>query len=75
MGIGWGITIAPDLTPRHPSPRCAGSPSRGVETLRHSILVVRDGEERWPHMAAVIAAVHAASDALFGRLDSTAAAP
>ena len=46
----------------------------GFDTVRHSILVVRDGEERWPHMAAVIAAVHAASDAAFG-LDSRAATP
>jgi DNA-binding transcriptional LysR family regulator len=75
VGIGWGITIAPDLTPATPPSAVRRIDVRGVETFRHSILVVRDGEERWPHMAAVIAAVHAASDALFGRLDSAAAAP
>ena len=72
VGIGWGITIAPDLTPATPESAVHRVAVGGVETLRHSILVVRDGEESWPHMAAVIAAVHRASDALFGALDSDA---
>ena len=74
VGIGWGITIAPDFTRSTPEAAVRRIAVDGVDTVRHSILVVRDGEERWPHMAAVIAAVHAASGKAFG-LDSRATTP
>ena len=74
VGIGWGITIAPDFTRANPESSVRRLTVDGVETKRHSILVVRDGEQHWPHMAAVIAAVHAASDSAYGN-DSRAGQP
>lgn len=62
VGIGWGLTLAPDLTP---IPQ-AGSVSRvgvtGVDIRRHSVLIIRDGEEGSPRLAPAITAVRAAAD-------------
>jgi DNA-binding transcriptional LysR family regulator len=66
VSIGWGITVAPDLTPANPESGIRRIQLDGLEAVRHSILIVRDGEESWPHMSAVIAAVHVTSDELFG---------
>jgi DNA-binding transcriptional LysR family regulator len=65
VSIGWGITVAPDLTPGNPESGLRRIRLDGLEAARHSILIVRDGEESLPHMAAVIAAVHVTSDELF----------
>ena len=65
VSIGWGITVAPDLTPANPESEIRRIQLDGLEAVRHSILIVRDGEESLPHMAAVIAAVQATSDELF----------
>lgn len=70
VSIGWGITVAPDLTPANPESGVQRVQLDGLEAVRHSILIVRDGEESWPHMAAVIAAVHVTSDELFQRAPS-----
>ncbi len=64
VGIGWGVTIAPELTP------AGGNVARirlaGVETLRHSVLIVRDGEHLSPSIAAAIAAVRGVSAQRWG---------
>jgi DNA-binding transcriptional LysR family regulator len=55
VGIGWGITIAPELTPS------AAPVSRlriaGIDVIRHTVLIVRDGEHLSPRLAAAISAV------------------
>ena len=67
VSIGWGITVAPDLTPANPESGVRRIQLDGLDAVRHSILIVRDGEESLPHMSAVIAAVHVTSDELFSR--------
>jgi DNA-binding transcriptional LysR family regulator len=61
VGIGWGITIAPELTPAGSRTKLVRVPIDGVDTVRHSVLIVRDGEHLSPRIAAVIAAVRAVS--------------
>jgi DNA-binding transcriptional LysR family regulator len=61
VGIGWGITIAPELTPAGTGMPVARIPVTGVDTFRHSILIVRDGEHLSPPIAAAITAVRAVS--------------
>lgn len=60
VGIGWGITIAPELTP---SPATPVSRLRitGVDAVRHNVLIVRDGEHLSPRLAVAISAVRAVS--------------
>lgn len=60
-GIGWGVTIAPELTPAGTSQRVARIPIAGIDTVRHSILIVRDGEHLSPCIAAAISAVRGVS--------------
>lgn len=60
VGLGWGVTIAPDLTPSGPA-QVSRIPVAGLDTVRHSVLIVRDGEHLSPRIAAVIAAVRAIS--------------
>ena len=59
--IGWGITIAPLLTPADNEAAIARLPIEGVETVRHNILITRDGEQFSPPIAAAVAAVRAIS--------------
>src|ERR1700677_464505 len=54
-GIGWGITIAPQLTPS-PAP-VSRMRITGVDVVRYTVLVVRDGEHLSPRLAAAISAV------------------
>ena len=61
VGIGWGVTIAPQLTPAGTGMPVARIPIAGVSTARHSILMVRDGEHLLPWIAAAITAVRAVS--------------
>ncbi|MCW2644186.1 MAG: hypothetical protein QOF87_2764 [Pseudonocardiales bacterium] len=61
VGIGWGITIAPELTPAGSELPVARIPIEGVDTMRHSVLIVRDGEQTSPRIAAAIAAVRSVS--------------
>ena len=61
VGIGWGITIAPELTPAGAGAPVARIPITGVETLRHSVLIVRDGEHLSPPIASAITAVRGVS--------------
>ncbi|UQX86948.1 LysR family transcriptional regulator [Jatrophihabitans telluris] len=61
VGIGWGITIAPEFTPADSKLRIARIPMSNLDTVRHSVLIVRDGEHLSPRIAAAIAAVRAVS--------------
>jgi DNA-binding transcriptional LysR family regulator len=61
VGIGWGITIAPELTPAGPDLQVSRIPIAGLDTVRHSVLIVRDGEHESPRIAAAIEAVRAVS--------------
>jgi len=54
-GIGWGITIAPELTPS-PAP-VSRVRITGVDVVRYTVLIVRDGEHLSPRLAAAISAV------------------
>jgi DNA-binding transcriptional LysR family regulator len=61
VGIGWGITIAPERTPAATTLPVAHIPIAGVDTVRHSVLIVRDGEHQSPPIAAAITSVRAVS--------------
>jgi DNA-binding transcriptional LysR family regulator len=58
VSVGWGITIAPELTPVHTESSIRRIPLTGVEAYRHTVLVIRDGEEHSPEIASIVAAVH-----------------
>ena len=72
VGIGWGITIAPELTPPSPGAEVSRRRITGVDAVRHSVLIVRDGEHLSPRMAAAISAVRAVS---LGHPHGNSAAP
>jgi DNA-binding transcriptional LysR family regulator len=59
VGMGWGITIAPELTPAADEASVARLGIVGLETSRYNVLMVRDGEHLSARMSAVISAVRA----------------
>lgn len=61
VAIGWGITIAPELTPSASGAPLARIPIEGLDTLRHNVVIVRDGDHLSPRIAAAIEAVRAVS--------------
>ncbi len=70
VGMGWGITIAPQRTPAAaaaaaPAAAAAAAVSRlriaGLDARRSSVLIVRDGEHLSPRLAAAISAVRSVS--------------
>ena len=61
VGIGWGITIAPELTPAGMLAPIVRLPIKGIDTIRYSVLIARDGEHLSPRMAAAISAVRSVS--------------
>jgi molybdate transport repressor ModE-like protein len=61
VGIGWGVTIAPELTPSSAAAPVARLRITGVDVVRHNVLIVRDGEHLSPRLAAAISAVRAVS--------------
>jgi DNA-binding transcriptional LysR family regulator len=61
VAVGWGITIAPELTPIGPGQAVTHIPLTDVDARRHSVLVVRDGEHESPEIATVVAAVRRVS--------------
>jgi DNA-binding transcriptional LysR family regulator len=61
VGIGWGVTIAPELTPSGTDGPVARLPIAGVDTIRYTVLIARDGEHLSPRLAAAISAVRAVS--------------
>jgi DNA-binding transcriptional LysR family regulator len=64
--MGWGITIAPELTPAATPGAVVRLPITGVDTTRYTVLVVRDGEHLSPRLAAAISAVRSVSTGLPG---------
>jgi DNA-binding transcriptional LysR family regulator len=64
VAIGWGITIAPLLTPVADETSIARLTIDGVETVRHNILIARDGEQFSPPIAAAVSAVRAIGTSL-----------
>jgi DNA-binding transcriptional LysR family regulator len=60
-GIGWGVTVAPELTPATPESSVVRIPLQGVETTRQTVLVVRDGEAAAPRIAVAVDAVREVS--------------
>jgi molybdate transport repressor ModE-like protein len=64
-GVGWGVTIAPDLTPGAPESSIRRVPLDGVDAKRYSVLVCRDGEQEIPEIDAVVTAVHAVTARTF----------
>ena len=62
VGIGWGITVAPELTPAAATPApSSGCRSRVSTPTGTRVLIVRDGEHLSPRMAAAISAVRSVS--------------
>ena len=61
VSYGWGVTIAPDLTPVHPETAIRRIALDGVNVYRHSVLFVRQGEQHAPEIAVIVDAVKAAS--------------
>jgi DNA-binding transcriptional LysR family regulator len=61
VGIGWGVTIAPELTPSSAAAPVSRLRITGVDVVRHSVLIVRDGEHLSPRLAAAISAVRTVS--------------
>lgn len=61
VGIGWGITIAPRLTPFRPDLDVVRVPVAGLKAVRQSVLIIRDGEQELPRIAAAVAEVRAAA--------------
>ncbi len=59
--VGWGITVAPELTPSGAGPAISRIALEGVGASRHSVLLVRDGDQESPAIAAVVAAVRRTS--------------
>jgi DNA-binding transcriptional LysR family regulator len=64
VAVGWGVTIAPDLTPVAPGRSVQRVALDGVQAFRYSVLMVRDGEQDSPEIATVIAAVHQVSSTI-----------
>ncbi|WP_238011634.1 LysR substrate-binding domain-containing protein [Dactylosporangium sp. AC04546] len=60
VGAGWGITLAPELTPAASAGRITRLPIEGMHTRRYSILAVRAGDENVPEVSVVVKAVHKA---------------
>ena len=56
-GVGWGVTVAPEVTTTLTEAPLAGLHLEGVEVARESVLLVRKGEETIPRLAVAIAAV------------------
>jgi DNA-binding transcriptional LysR family regulator len=62
-GIGWGVTVAPELTPATPESSVVRIPLQGLETARQTVLVVRDGDYAAPRIAVAVDAVREVSRA------------
>jgi len=75
VAMGWGITIAPELTPANPESAIARIPIAGIQIERHNVLLVRDGEELSPRVAPVIEAVRSVSRQRIAELKDTSSAP
>jgi DNA-binding transcriptional LysR family regulator len=68
VGVGWGLTLAPDLTPGAPENSIKRITLDGVDAKRYSVLVCRDGEQDIPEIEAVVTAVHTVTARTFAAL-------
>ncbi|MFI9383144.1 LysR family transcriptional regulator [Kutzneria sp. NPDC052558] len=66
VSMGWGVTVAPELTPAAGEGQVSRLRITGLDTVRHNVLVARDGEHLSPRLAAVISAVRAVAAELPG---------
>jgi DNA-binding transcriptional LysR family regulator len=48
VGMGWGITVAPELTPSGTQASVVRLLIAGIDTLRYTVLIARDGEHLAP---------------------------
>lgn len=71
VGIGWGVTLAPELTPVDPNLGVSRIRVAEINTVRQSVLIVRDGDQHSPRIAAVIDEVRAVSAARWGPAPAT----
>jgi DNA-binding transcriptional LysR family regulator len=62
-GVGWGITLAPELTPAVNELPIERIQLEGLESERESVLIVRAREESAPRLAVVIDAARRAAKA------------
>jgi DNA-binding transcriptional LysR family regulator len=69
VALGWGITIAPELTPPGTPASVARVPITGLDTIRYTVLIARDGEHLSPRLAAAISAVRSVSAELRANAD------
>jgi DNA-binding transcriptional LysR family regulator len=67
VGSGWGVTIAPGAMTTVPESPIAILRAEGVEAVRESVLLVRQGEEAARRFAVAIDAVRQAALVLRGR--------
>lgn len=58
VNVGWGITVAPELTPIGADGTVVHIPIERMNVRRYSVLIVRDGEQSLPEISAVVTAVH-----------------
>lgn len=65
VGLGWGVTVAPDLTPDPPDGRVVRLPLADALPRRYTFLALREGSAQAPGIAAVLAASVEASETLF----------
>ena len=63
VAVGWGVTIAPALTPAASESAIRRVPLEGVDAQRYSVMICRDGEQDLPEVAAVVAAAHKTTSA------------
>jgi len=61
VSVGWGVTIAPELTPVRVESSVRRIPLKEISAYRYTVLMSRDGEENSPAIAAVVTAVHASA--------------
>ena len=61
VGIGWGVTIAPELTPSGTDGRGRPAADHGRRHDQVHVLIARDGEHLSPRLAAAISAVRSVS--------------
>lgn len=71
VGLGWGVSLAPVLTPSPSGRRLLRVPLRDVDERRSTFILSRDGEQQLPTISTVSTAVALFSQTKFGQ-DSTA---
>lgn len=71
VGLGWGVSLAPLLTPSPSGLRLLRVPLRGIDELRSTYILTRAGEQQLPTISTVSTAVALFSQAKFGALPAS----